>query len=143
MASSTAVSTDRVLIKLNGEIFAPYLKEFTFTMNNNAKIEETMSQTRTSEVITYGNINGDSTITEVVTQGGEQTDWLKQDVVDAILEVHPASNSWQAPAQMVVYNGQVRILRILAVNRIREDYSGSGQAGTRVVDLLISEVDYA
>jgi hypothetical protein len=142
LPGNLAVATDRALIKVNGQVFTPTLQSFRWAMSNNATIENVMSTDRTSPLVTYGNVSGNSTIDEIITEGSDQVNWIQQDMIGAVIEVHPASNSWQAPKNTLVYNGQVRLLTVLAVGDMSESYPGAGRAAIRSVSFLLSEVDY-
>ena len=71
------------------------------------------------------------------------TDWLTANLSNAVLEVHPASNSYNAPQQAILYDDQVRILQILALDRESENYAGTGTAATRTISFLIANATYA
>ena len=139
---ATLYATDRALMKINGVDVATQIISSSWDLDNNARPVDTFTNDRTTQVVVLGNIKANATITETILEGGELIDWMNKDLTDAILEVHPASDSFNAPAQQVAYSGQVRFLKILAFAGEGENYSGAGNAGTRSVRFLLSNVTY-
>lgn len=140
---ATLYATDRALIKINGIDVATQIMSCSWDLDNNARPVDTFTNDRTTQVVVLGNIKANATITEAILEGGTLIDWMSQDLSNAILEVHPADDSFNAPAQQVVYNGkQIIFLKILAFAGEGENYSGAGNAASRSVRFLLSNVTY-
>lgn len=136
-------ATDRALFKINGVDVGTQIISANWDIDNNAKAEPTMTTNRINQVVTLGNISGTANITEAILQGVSLTDWINQDLSNAILEVHPASNSYIAPAQEIQYSGQVQLLQILAFGGYGENYNGAGSAATRSLRFILANATYA
>lgn len=139
---ATLYATDRALFKINGVLVATQIKSASWDLDANVRAVDTMTNDRTTQVVVAGNIKANATITESILEGGILIDWGNIDLSNAILEVHPASNSFDAPRQQVAYDGQVRFLKILAFAGESESYSGVGNDATRSVRFLLSNVTY-
>lgn len=137
-----AYATDRVILTVSGVQYEGELISFNWTLRNNARPANTMTKTRTAQVAILGNREGDATIVEQILQGVPLADWLSFDWFGATVEVHPASDTYNAPPNMVAYNGQVRILNVLAADSETEDYPGAGSGATRGLKLLLQNATY-
>lgn len=135
-------ATDRVTLDVNGIDYGGQLNSVSWSLSNNAKPEDTMTNNRITQVVTLGNLSGSATIVETIIQGTPTIDWFSFNWNDAILTVHPASDTYQAPTNMIVYNGQARILTVLAVDGEEEDYPRVGQGATRTIRLLLANATY-
>ncbi len=135
-------ATDRVILTVSGVQYEGELISVNWTIRNNARTGKTMTNTRLANVVILDNREGDATIVEQILQGVPMVDWLSFDWNGATLEVHPASDTYNAPPNMVVYNGQVRILNVLAADSESEDYAGVGQGATRSLRLILSNATY-
>lgn len=139
---ATLYATDRALFKINGIDVATQITSASWDLDNNARPVDTMTNDRTTQVVVLGNVKANSTITESILEGATVIDWMNVDLTNAILEIHPASNSWNAPQQQIAYDGQVRFLKILSFAGEAESYNGAGSAATRVSRFLLSNVTY-
>lgn len=136
-------ATDRALFKINGVTFGNQIISATWEVRNNASAVRTMTNNRINQVVVLGNVDGTASITETILEGDNIIiDWMNVDLSNAILEVHPASDTFNAPAQQVSYDGQVRLLQILALDRNSESYGGTGNAATRTVSFLLANATY-
>lgn len=135
-------ATDRVVLKVSGIDYSAQIVSMSWSIRNNARPAKTMTNDRTTQTVVLDNIDGDATVVEQIIQGVNTLDWFNFDWNDAILEVHPASDTYNAPRNNVVYNGQVRILNVLAADANSEDYSGTGTGATRTLRLLLRNASY-
>ena len=135
-------ATDRVILKVNGIDYSAQIVSFSWVIRNNARPAPTMTNNRINQVAVLGNVDGDASITEQIIEGVPTIDWFSFNWNDAILEVHPASNTYEAPTNAVVYDGQVRVLTVLACDSNAEDFAGVGQGATRTLRLLLANATY-
>ncbi len=135
-------ATDRVTLDVNGISYGGQLISVSWSLSNNASPARTMTNNRINQVVTLGNIDGAATVVEQIIQGVPTIDWFSFNWNDAILTVHPASDTYEAPTNTIAYNGQARILTVLAADSEAEDYAGVGQGATRTMRLLLANATY-
>jgi len=133
-------ATDRAVVRLSGNLISPEIISVNFSMTNNATIQQTFTEDRTAQVIVLGNVSGNVTIVESILQGGKLIDFFSQDVAGSSLTIHPASNSYRAPRQLIEYNGQVQQLTLLAFDGYDTSYPGAGTGASRGLKFLVGNV---